>query len=63
MTKEEIVTILDNKHQALFDWLDKQPNESWMHGPVGKWTIGQHILHLVDASKLLNNALVKKVMP
>ncbi len=57
MTKEEIVIILENKHQELFDWLDLQTDESWIQGPEGKWTVGQHILHLVDASKLLNKAL------
>lgn len=57
MTKQEIETILENKHIELFEWLNKQSNQSWIQGPNEKWTVGQHILHLVDVMKLLNKAL------
>jgi uncharacterized damage-inducible protein DinB len=57
MTKEEIIEVLEKKHQNLFDWLEKQPNDAWGKGPEGKWTTGQHVLHLVNSIKLLNNAL------
>jgi hypothetical protein len=40
MTKEEIIEELEKKHQDLFDWLEKQPNDAWGKGPEGKWTTG-----------------------
>ena len=57
MDKQDIADLLEQKHQELFDWLNNQPNENWEKGPEGKWTIGQHILHLVNSLQLLNNAL------
>ncbi|WP_299665606.1 DinB family protein [uncultured Polaribacter sp.] len=57
MKKEAIADLLELKHQKLFDWLEKQPKEIWEKGPVGKWTTGQQIQHLVDSLQLLNNAL------
>ena len=57
MTKQDIETILDNKHIELFEWVNKQSNQSWIQGPKEKWTVGQHILHLLDVIQLLNKAL------
>lgn len=57
MNKESITEILEEKHQELFSWLESQPNEKWMEGPDGKWTVGQHTLHLVKSIRLLNHAL------
>lgn len=57
MNKKEIVAILEEKHQELFDWLDEATDEQWMSGPEDRWTAGQHISHLVDSEFLLNKAL------
>lgn len=57
MTKEDIVDLLEKEHLLLFNWLDKQPEENWIKGPKGKWSTGQHVLHLVDSLKKLNKAL------
>ncbi len=57
MDKVEIVELLEEKHQELYNWLDTQPKENWESGPQKKWTTGQHIQHLVDSLQLLNNAL------
>lgn len=57
MHKDDIINLIEEKHQDLFTWLEKQPNEKWMQGPNGKWTTGQHILHLVDSMKKVNHAL------
>jgi len=57
MEKKEIVTILETKHQDLFDWLKTASDEQWTQGPKDRWTAGQHILHLVDSARLLNKAL------
>ena len=57
MTREEIVELLEVKHQELFNWLQQQPDENWEVSPPNKWTTGQHISHLVKSILLLNKAL------
>mgnify|MGYP003683699677 CR=1 FL=1 len=57
MNKQEIIDLLEAKHQELFDWIKKQPLENWEKGPTEKWTTSQHILHLVNSLQLLNKAL------
>ena len=57
MEREAIADILDQKHKELFDWLDTKPEENWEIGPDGRWTIGQHFLHLLKSIKPLNDAL------
>lgn len=57
MEKKEIISVLERKHTDLFDWLEGQTTEKWEMGPDGKWTSGQHILHLVQSIRLLNKAL------
>lgn len=56
MTKYDIEPILDNKHIELFEWVNKQSDQSWTQGLNEKWTVGQHILHIVDVIQLLNKA-------
>lgn len=57
MEKQAINNLLEEKHQELFNWLNKQENNYWEKGPDGKWSAGQHIQHLVDSIKKLNYAL------
>ena len=57
MNKASIADILEAKHQELFNWIENQPEEKWLEGSDGKWTVGQHTLHLVKSIRLLNNAL------
>ncbi|WP_111684230.1 DinB family protein [Winogradskyella tangerina] len=57
MDKEAIAELIDEKHTQLIDWLRQQSEESWTEGPVGKWTTGQHALHLLQSIKPLNFAL------
>jgi hypothetical protein len=57
MNKEEIVQMLENKHQELFDVLSNDLLYNWESGPENKWTVGQHVLHLLDSAKMLNKAL------
>ncbi|WP_422104244.1 DinB family protein [Winogradskyella sp.] len=57
MDKETIADLIDTKHTMLIDWLNEQPSVSWTEGPEGKWTTGQHALHLLQSIKPLNNAL------
>ncbi len=57
MTKEDIVQLLEDSHQALITFLENQPNDLWTKGPKGKWTTGQQALHLLQSIKKLNDAL------
>ncbi len=57
MDKENIIQRLEETHQKLIQWLENHSDDQWMKGPEGKWTTGQHILHLDISSKLLNKAL------
>ena len=57
MNKESITEILEANHQELFNWLENQQAEKWLEAPDEKWTVGQHILHLINSIQLLNNAL------
>jgi hypothetical protein len=58
MQKENISQLLDETHKTLINWLQANENkEKWETGPEGKWTTGQHALHLLQSIKPLNNAL------
>ena len=57
MDKEHIATLLEEKHQNLFNWLEQHDIQSWEIGPEGKWTTGQHTKHLLESIKPLNMAL------
>lgn len=57
MSKEEIIQALDDKYDALFQWLEKQPSEQFEIAIEGKWSPGQHVEHLIKSSKPLNQSL------
>lgn len=57
MDKDAIADLLEAKNQALINWISNQDDEKWLEGPAGKWTTGQHALHLLQSIKPLNNAL------
>lgn len=57
MDKDSIADLIDDKNQALINWISKQDDEKWLEGPSGKWTTGQHALHLLQSFKPLNAAL------
>ena len=57
MKKQDIVQLLETKHDALYTFLDQQSPEKWEQGPQDKWTTGQHVLHLIQSAKYLNKAL------
>ncbi len=57
MNQEEIAVLLEDKHTTLFNWIIAHDNELWENGPEGKWTTGQHLLHLLQSIKPLNTAL------
>lgn len=53
----EIISLLREKHDQLFSWLEVKGTEFWDYGPEGKWTTGQHVIHLVQSMKPLNKAM------
>jgi hypothetical protein len=57
MDKESIADLLEEKNQALLNYLEHQDLEKWLEGPEGKWTTGQQALHLLQSIKPLNDAL------
>ncbi len=57
MDKLKIAELIEQKHQDLFFWLEKQPKDNWEKGPENKWSTSQHFLHLKDSIQLLNKAL------
>jgi len=57
MDKEAIADLIETKHSELIYWLENQPDDAWTRGPEGKWTTGQHALHLLQSIKPLNSAL------
>ncbi len=57
MQKDQIHKLINEKHDALFDFLANHDDSKWEKGPEGKWTTGQHIVHLNQAAKPLNKAL------
>ena len=57
MTKPQITQLTIDKFQNLFDFLESHDTSKWNKGPEGKWTSGQHIMHLLQTSKPLNRAL------
>jgi len=57
MNKKQIRDLINDKHDALFSFLAIHDNDNWNIGPEGKWTAGQHIIHLTQSTKPLNKAL------
>lgn len=57
MEKEVISDLLEEKHLKLFELLEPKDQDQWESGPDGKWTMGQHALHLLQSLKPLNFAL------
>lgn len=57
MIKKELISITEEKFQNLFDFLENHDNEKWNQGPEGKWTAGQHVMHLLQGAKPLNRAM------
>lgn len=57
MEKDTIADLIEEKYTALIEWIENHPDELWTEGPEGKWTTGQHVLHLLQSITPLNNAL------
>jgi len=56
-TKAEIqAAVRDSLHSAA-DWIEAQPDARFMVAPPGRWTMGQHLEHLVRSTKALSTPI------
>ncbi|WP_431136637.1 DinB family protein [Psychroserpens mesophilus] len=57
MDKDAIANLIEDKNKTLIHWITEQDDDKWLEGSEGKWTTGQHTLHLLQSIKPLNDAL------
>ena len=57
MNRSQIEEVLREKQSDLRSFLNAHPDDLWDKGPEGKWTTGQHIIHLTIGTQALNKAL------
>ena len=57
MTTQEITQLLKENEGALFSHFNKKGVAYWELKPEGKWTAGQHVIHLVQSTRPLLKAL------
>ncbi len=57
MTNSQIINLLQIKENQLTALFSAQPDIFWEVQPKGKWTAGQHVIHLVQSETPLIKAL------
>ena len=57
MNKNQITTLTKQNQKDLGDFLNVKNPDFWTTHPEGKWTAGQHVIHLVQSNKPLLRAL------
>ncbi|HZW63461.1 MAG TPA: DinB family protein [Flavobacteriaceae bacterium] len=57
MDKNQLVTLLEEKHQKLLDSLTSLTKDQWEKSPQNKWSSGQMALHLLQSIIPINNAM------
>jgi hypothetical protein len=57
MTTKEINAKLNENFNAIQSWVLNEGAEKWEYGPLNKWTVGQHVLHLIQSTEALNKGL------
>ncbi|MBI1318997.1 MAG: hypothetical protein GC168_08610 [Candidatus Hydrogenedens sp.] len=56
-SKAEIQAALRAAVGGVADWISAQPDAQFEYAPEGRWTMGQHLEHLVRSIKPLTSAL------
>lgn len=56
-SKAEIQRTLGESTEAVAAWIEAQGRERFLWAPEGRWTLGQHLEHLVRSVKPLNLGL------
>lgn len=57
-SKPEIIQGLRDSLGGLAGWIEAQPQARFTQGPAGKWTLGQHLEHLVRSVQPLTQGLM-----
>lgn len=57
MDKNTIAEKIESSFLGLQKYNNEITAEKWISGPEGKWTVGQHYLHLLKSAQMLNKAL------
>ena len=57
MQKESISSLLSENEDKLREIFISHDASLWVSGPQGKWTAGQHVVHLVQSSQALLRVL------
>lgn len=57
MTNIEITHLLKENEKSLLQLFEERDQAFWVKQPDGKWSAGQHVIHLVQSSKPLLKAL------
>lgn len=55
MKTNQINQLLTENFEEIHSWIIEDANDLWEYGPENKWSVGQHVLHLLQS----NNALYK----
>ena len=55
--KEDIIEKLGTSATEIVDWMNIQPDENFVKGPVNKWDASQHLDHLYRIVVMINKAL------
>lgn len=55
--KDEIIRGLEESFAALADWIEAQPDAAFAQGPAGRWSMGQHLNHLIRSVEPINLGL------
>jgi len=56
--KEQIVRALEQSFAALADWIEDQPDAAFAAGPAGRWSMGQHLDHLIRSVEPINMGMM-----
>lgn len=56
-TREEIAAGLQQRFGEVVVWFAQRPDSKFCKGPVGRWTEGQHLDHLIIGTKPVTGAL------
>lgn len=57
-SKPEILQGLSQSLEGLAAWIEAQPQARFTQGPAGRWTMGQHLEHLIRSVQPLTQGLM-----
>ena len=58
MKKQEVIQLLDQSQQAMMQWIEAQPEDTFVVQKVpGKWSTGEHLEHLRKTTRAVNKGM------